>query len=105
MSVNFPGSMSFHENVLLSKNVILSSSNKKQGAKESREYFTAILSMLNNENGEEERNELLANYLDYLVNVIMLKLNSEQNSKTLKMIFELLTHSVIETAQNNIVDE
>lgn len=107
MSENFPGSISFHENVLLKRNLIIqtSSAKNKKGAKENREYLNAILTMMNNEENPEERRELLANYLDYLINIIVLKLNVEANSKTLKIVFELLTHSAIETAQSEIEDE
>ncbi|KAL4455121.1 hypothetical protein ABPG74_006503 [Tetrahymena malaccensis] len=107
MNENFPGSISFHENVLLKRNLIIqtSSSKNKKGAQENREYLNAILTMLNNEQNPEEKKELLANYLDYLVNIIVLKLNVETNSKTLKIVFELLTHSSIETAQSEIEDE
>ncbi|KAL4503213.1 hypothetical protein ABPG72_000819 [Tetrahymena utriculariae] len=107
MNENFPGSVSFHENVLLKRNLIIqtSSSKNKKGAQENREYLDAILTMLNNEQNPEEKKELLVNYLDYLVNIIVLKLNVESNSKTLKIVFELLTHSAIEAAQSEIEDE
>lgn len=107
MNENFPGSLSFHETVLLKKNIVIMQSSKttKKGGKESRDYLTAILSMLNNPENEGEKKEIMVNYLDYLINVVVLKLHVEQNSKTLKIIFELLTHNVIQQAQSEILDE
>lgn len=58
-----------------------------------------------NSNETNEDNEVLDNYVEYILNVVCMKLSIESNSRTLKLLLEILVHPRIIEAQNRINDE
>ena len=47
-------------------------------------------------NGEEsESTEILDSYVDYILNIVCMKLSIESNSRTLKLLLEILVHPKI----------
>lgn len=58
-----------------------------------------------NEEGSAESNEVLQSYIEYILNVVCMKLAIDSNTRTLKLLLEILVHPAIINAQNRIEDE